>query len=90
MFVSNRQQPARREQEIIKVDLDAIKKKKGGDVPLQAYDVIDVPEESALFWKGILRMLTNGLSVLGPQPFPVWREPFPCAFSTKSNILSQS
>jgi polysaccharide biosynthesis/export protein len=39
-----RQKPGSSDQEIIKVDYAAIKKNEKPDIPLQAFDVIDVPE----------------------------------------------
>jgi polysaccharide export outer membrane protein len=53
-------------QDIIKVDLAAIKKKKAEDVLLQAYDVIEVPKDSE--WKpinlltGLARTFIGGIS----------------------------
>jgi polysaccharide export outer membrane protein len=61
-----RNKPGSSEQEIVKVDLAAIKKKKAEDVVLQAYDVIEVPKDSE--WKpinlltGLARTFIGGIS----------------------------
>jgi polysaccharide export outer membrane protein len=61
-----RQIPGTTKQEIIKVDVAAIKKNQKPDVLLQAYDVVDVPEAS-MFSKGrlggtILSAITGGMA----------------------------
>lgn len=61
-----RQIPGTTKQDILKVDVSAIKKNKQPDVVLQAYDVIDVPEAS-MFSAGrigptILSALTGGMA----------------------------
>jgi len=61
-----RQVPGTTKQDIIKVDVAAIKKNQKPDVLLQAYDVIDVPEAS-MFSPGrlgptILSALTGGMA----------------------------
>jgi polysaccharide export outer membrane protein len=57
--------PGSSEQQVIHVDLGAIKKSQIPDVPLQAYDVIEVPEASAFSSKRlsttILGALTGGM-----------------------------
>lgn len=61
-----RQVPGTTKQDILKVDVAAIKKNKTPDVLLQAYDVIDVPEAS-MFSPGrigptILSAITGGMA----------------------------
>ncbi len=58
-----RQKPGTSEQEILRVDFTAIKKKQKEDVLLQPYDIIDVPETSAFSPKRLIPMLAN--SILG-------------------------
>jgi len=57
--------PGSSEQQIIHVDLDAIKKSQAPDVKLQAYDVIEVPEASVFSSKRlgttILGAITGGM-----------------------------
>lgn len=43
-----RQKPETGEQETIRIDLNAIKKNQKPDFPLQAYDIVDVPEAGLL------------------------------------------
>jgi polysaccharide export outer membrane protein len=54
------------EQEIVRVDLDAIKKKKKEDILLQAYDVIEVPKTSdwnpRIFLTNLARTFVGGIS----------------------------
>jgi len=61
-----RQVPGTTKQEIIKVDVAAIKKNQKPDVLLQAYDVIDVPEASMFsasrIGPTILSALTGGMA----------------------------
>ncbi|MBD0326042.1 MAG: hypothetical protein ICV68_06415, partial [Pyrinomonadaceae bacterium] len=61
-----RQQPGAAQQEVIKVDLNAIKKKKKEDIALQPYDVIEVPAASG-FKDKILPNIFNGLLGVGPS-----------------------
>lgn len=58
-----RQRPGTSEQEILRVDFTAIKKKQKEDVLLQAYDIIDVPETSAFSPGRLFPMLAQ--TVLG-------------------------
>lgn len=58
-----RTKPGTSEQELIKVDFSAIKKKQKEDIVLQAYDIIDVPQEG-MFDKGNLLKTLAG-AVLG-------------------------
>jgi polysaccharide export outer membrane protein len=73
-----RQKPGTMEnQEIIRVDFNAIKKKQKEDILLQPYDIIDVPEASALspgrlfpmlaqtILGGGMSAITGGISSLG-------------------------
>ncbi|HYE65780.1 MAG TPA: polysaccharide biosynthesis/export family protein [Pyrinomonadaceae bacterium] len=55
-----RQKPGSTEQEVIKVNYDAIKRKKQPDVALQPFDVIDVPEASAFSGKRIGQTILSG------------------------------
>ncbi|MEK6279314.1 MAG: polysaccharide biosynthesis/export family protein [Acidobacteriota bacterium] len=73
----HRQKPGAQDQEIIRVDYNAIRKNKAPDVMLQSYDVIDVPEAGPLSAARILPTLvgalTGGLgntaSAIGPAVF---------------------
>lgn len=73
----HRQKPGGQDQEIIRVDYNAIKKNKAPDVLLQPYDVIDVPEAGPFSTTRILPTLfgalTGGLgnaaNALGPAVF---------------------
>jgi polysaccharide export outer membrane protein len=56
-----RQKPGSTEQELIKVDYQAIKKRQKEDVLLKAYDVIEVPEASALSKGRIGQTLFTGV-----------------------------
>jgi polysaccharide export outer membrane protein len=60
-----RQKPGTQEQEIIKVDFEAVKKNRHQDVILRPYDVVDVPERGTLRsidLKGlVLSLLTGGV-----------------------------
>lgn len=53
-----RQKPGE-EQEVLRVDFAAIKKKQQPDILLQAYDIIDVPESSPFSGKRILQTLAG-------------------------------
>ncbi len=57
-----RQIPGTMEQEIIKVDVGAIRKNQKPDVLLQAYDVIDVPEAGQLSLQRLPDTLINAVS----------------------------
>lgn len=64
-----RQKPGTSEQEIIRVDFNAIRKKQKDDVLLEPFDIIDVPESSALSPSRIFpmlarTMLTGSMSVV--------------------------
>lgn len=61
-----RQKAGAAEPEIIVADFSSIKKNKKPDVPLQPYDVIEVPEEGLGTAGGIKRLLT-GLATGGAQ-----------------------
>jgi polysaccharide biosynthesis/export protein len=61
-----RQQPGASQQEVIKADLNAIKKKKREDIALQPYDVIEVPAANG-FKDKILPNIFNGLLGVGPS-----------------------
>jgi polysaccharide biosynthesis/export protein len=61
-----RQKPGSQEQDMIKVDLAAIKKHQQPDVLLQAYDVIEVPEAS-MFSAGRLPTTISGFFGAGLQ-----------------------
>jgi polysaccharide export outer membrane protein len=68
-----RQKPGTTEQELIKVDFQAVKKKQKEDVFLKAYDVIEVPEASALskgrigqtLFAGVLGGFTSAVTNVG-------------------------
>ncbi|MBA3766801.1 MAG: polysaccharide biosynthesis/export family protein [Acidobacteria bacterium] len=74
-----RQKPGTSEQEVIRVDFTAIKKKQKEDILLQPYDIIDVPETSALspgrlfpmlaqtILGGSMSAVTGGISSLGQR-----------------------
>ena len=74
-----RQKPGSSEQEVIRVDFTAIKKKQKEDVLLEPYDIIDVPETSALspgrlfpmlaqtILGGSMSAVTGGISSLGQR-----------------------
>ncbi|HKQ54015.1 MAG TPA: SLBB domain-containing protein [Pyrinomonadaceae bacterium] len=55
-----RTKPGAVEPELVKVDLDAIRKRKEKDIPLQAYDIVEVAKEGDFTLKGITRMLLGG------------------------------
>ena len=57
-----RQKPGSTEQEIIKVDVAAIKKNQKPDVFLQAFDVIDVPQAGALSLQRLPDTLVGAVS----------------------------
>jgi polysaccharide export outer membrane protein len=57
-----RQKPGLPEQDTIKVDLAAIKKKEKPDILLQPYDIIDVPEAGMLTPTRLLPTLVGALS----------------------------
>ncbi len=61
-----RQKPGATQQEIIKADFNAIRKKKAEDIALQPYDVIEVPAASG-FKDKILPNIFNGLLGVGPS-----------------------
>jgi protein involved in polysaccharide export with SLBB domain len=58
-----RQKPGSIDQEVIHVDLEAIKKQKKEDVLLQAYDIIEVPKTSDWNFKSLITGL--GRSMIG-------------------------
>ena len=64
-----RQKPGSSEQEVVTVDYAAIKKGHSKDVPLKAYDVIEVPEASRVspqrLGDTVANMLTGTVSTLG-------------------------
>ena len=57
-----RTKPGAAEPELVKVNLDAIRKRKEKDIPLQAYDIVEVSKQSEWSGPGILRMLLGGVS----------------------------
>jgi polysaccharide export outer membrane protein len=57
-----RQKPGSTDQEIIKVDVAAIRKNQKPDIFLQAYDVIDVPEAGALSMQRLPETLMNAVT----------------------------
>jgi polysaccharide export outer membrane protein len=66
-----RNKPGSSEQEIVRVDLSAIKKKKAEDVLLQPYDVVEVPKTSdwnaKTFLTGLARTFLGGISSVPAQ-----------------------
>ena len=61
-----RQKPGAAEQEVIKADYNAIRKKKQPDITLQPYDVIEVPAANG-FKDKLLPNILNGLLGIGPS-----------------------
>ena len=57
-----RTKPGAAEPELLKVNLDAIRKRKDKDIPLQAYDIVEVSKQSEWSGPGILRMLLGGVT----------------------------
>ena len=70
-----RSKPGATEQEIVMVDLNAIRKKKADDVLLQPYDVIEVPKASEWSAPNIFRILvgaaTGSIGTLAGAPAQV-------------------
>jgi hypothetical protein len=66
-----RNKPGSSEQEIVRVDLAAIRKKKAEDVLLQPYDVVEVPKTSdwnaKIFLTGLARTFLGGISSVPAQ-----------------------
>ena len=54
-----RTKPGTPEPELVKVDFDAIRKRKKDDIVLQPYDIIEVQKESDFSPGGIMRLLTG-------------------------------
>ncbi|MBV9209765.1 MAG: hypothetical protein JOZ52_04000, partial [Acidobacteria bacterium] len=63
------------EQEIIKADYDAIKKQKQPDIPLKAYDIIEVPQSSLLparrTWQSAAQEIITDEKLSGALPLRV-------------------
>jgi hypothetical protein len=60
----------------ITADLKAIAQKKAPDVPLQPYDIIEVPMKSRWDFKILMRSLVEGTIRIFPQPnFPTVGSP---------------
>ena len=57
-----RQKPGEKQQEVIKVNLDAIRKNQSADVLMQAYDVVEVGEASMFSAKRLPATLMGGMS----------------------------
>jgi polysaccharide biosynthesis/export protein len=57
-----RTKPGVAEPELVKVDFDAIRKRKKDDIVLQPYDIIEVPKQSDWSGPGIVRMLLGGVT----------------------------
>jgi protein involved in polysaccharide export with SLBB domain len=70
-----RTKPGANGRELIRVDYGAIKKKKAADVPLQAYDLIEVPEASIWRPDRLLEIVgtaaTRNLGILAGSPAQV-------------------
>jgi polysaccharide biosynthesis/export protein len=60
-----RSKPGSSEQEVIRADINAIRKKKSADIVLQAYDIIEVPKASdwspKILLGGLVRAVTGSL-----------------------------
>jgi protein involved in polysaccharide export with SLBB domain len=63
------------EQEVIKADYDAIRKQKQPDIPLKAYDIIEVPQSSYLSsrrtWQSAAQEIITDEKLSGALPLRV-------------------
>lgn len=62
-----RQKPGAPQQEIVKVNFNAVRKNPKLDVLLQPYDVIEVKEAGAFSGTNLLKTLTSGVLGIGPS-----------------------
>ncbi len=61
-----RQKPGSKEQEVIKVNFAAIKKKQQEDVLLQPYDVVEVPQAGPFSKERVMQTFAQSILGIGP------------------------